>query len=102
MALKAPLYQQEFGLVPGFRAGLHGGSIVAGECGDDKREIVYFGDTINTAARIQEIGRACVGKECVSQCRSRWSPEHSKKTEKRDAVMNDESDVIYENKLDHG
>jgi class 3 adenylate cyclase len=27
---------------------------VAGECGDDKREIVYFGDTINTAARMQE------------------------------------------------
>ena len=33
--------------------GLHGGPIIAGECGDDKREIVYFGDTINTAARIQ-------------------------------------------------
>ena len=39
---------------PRFRVGLHGGPIVAGECGDDKREIVYFGDTINTAARIQE------------------------------------------------
>jgi adenylate cyclase len=51
---KAPLYEREFGLVPMFRAGLHGGAIVAGECGDDKREIVYFGDTINTAARIQE------------------------------------------------
>src|SRR3546814_12930830 len=22
----------------------------------------------------QQIGRACVGKECVSTCRSRWSP----------------------------
>jgi adenylate cyclase len=54
MELKAPLYEREFGLVPEFRVGLHGGPIVAGECGDDKREIVYFGDTINTAARIQE------------------------------------------------
>lgn len=53
MQLKAPLYEREFGLVPTFRVGLHGGPIVAGECGDDKREIVYFGDTINTAARIQ-------------------------------------------------
>src|SRR3546814_12704583 len=26
-----------------------------------------------------EIGRASVGKECVSTCRSRWSPYHSKK-----------------------
>jgi adenylate cyclase len=55
MELKAPLYRRDFGLVPTFRVGLHGGPIVAGECGDDKREIVYFGDTINTAARIQEI-----------------------------------------------
>src|SRR3546814_3960770 len=23
-----------------------------------------------------KIGRACVGKECVSTCRSRWSPYH--------------------------
>ena len=27
--------------------------MIAGECGDDKHEIVYFGDTINTAARIE-------------------------------------------------
>jgi adenylate cyclase len=54
MESKTPLYQRDFGLVPTFRASLHGGPIVAGECGDDKREIVYFGDTINTAARIQE------------------------------------------------
>jgi adenylate cyclase len=54
MRRKAPFYEREFGLVPAFRVGLHGGPIVAGECGDDKRSIVYFGDTINTAARIQE------------------------------------------------
>src|SRR3546814_15025784 len=27
----------------------------------------------------KQIGRARVGKECVSTCRSRWSPYHSKK-----------------------
>ena len=51
---KSSLYQRDFGVVPRFRVGLHGGPVVAGECGDDKRQIVYFGDTINTAARIQE------------------------------------------------
>ena len=51
---KAAQYKRDFGWVPEFRVGLHGGPIVAGECGDDKREIVYFGDTINTAARIQQ------------------------------------------------
>ena len=54
LKLKASSYERKFGLVPEFRASLHGGPIVAGECGDDKREIVYFGDTINTAARMQE------------------------------------------------
>ena len=54
---RADRYRRDFGHVPGFRAGLHGGSVVAGECGDDKREIVYFGDTINVAARIQEASK---------------------------------------------
>lgn len=58
MARKAPGYEREFGLVPQFRAGLHAGSIVAGECGENKRQIVYFGDTINTAARVQEACKA--------------------------------------------
>src|SRR3546814_19664224 len=30
-----------------------------------------------------QIGRARVGKECVSTCRSRWSPYHSKKKIKK-------------------
>lgn len=54
---QADQYEREFDHVPGFRAGIHGGSVVAGECGDDKREIVYFGDTINTAARIQSASK---------------------------------------------
>ncbi len=52
---KARAYETEFGVVPAFRIGIHGGSVVAGEVGDDKREIVYFGDTINTAARLQNL-----------------------------------------------
>ena len=48
-------YQTDYGLVPRFRAGMHCGSIVASEIGDDKREIVYFGDTINTTARLQAL-----------------------------------------------
>src|SRR3546814_14626075 len=28
--------------------------------------------------RVVKIGRESVGKECVSTCRSRWSPTHSK------------------------
>jgi len=48
-------YEADFGVVPRFRSGMHGGTVVASEVGDDKREIVYFGDTVNTAARLQSL-----------------------------------------------
>jgi adenylate cyclase len=51
---RAEEYRAQFGLVPSFRVGIHGGPVVAGECGDRKQEIVYFGDTVNTAARLQQ------------------------------------------------
>ncbi len=51
---KAADYERLFGVVPKYRVGLHGGPIVISECGDQKQEISYFGDTINTAARVVE------------------------------------------------
>lgn len=47
-------YREEFGHVPHFRVGAHVGNIVAGEVGDERREIVYIGNTMNTAARLQQ------------------------------------------------
>ncbi|MCP5370937.1 MAG: adenylate/guanylate cyclase domain-containing protein [Hyphomicrobiales bacterium] len=52
LAARAADYERRYGAAPRFRAALHGGPVVAAECGDSKHEIVYFGDTINTAARI--------------------------------------------------
>jgi class 3 adenylate cyclase len=49
-----PSYAQEFGVVPQFRAGLHAGPVVVSECGVAKRQIAYFGDTMNVAARLCE------------------------------------------------
>ncbi len=46
-------YEREFGVQPRFRAGLHMGDVVTGEMGDQKREIVYVGDVMNTTSRIQ-------------------------------------------------
>lgn len=53
VAGNAGSYQREYGAVPRFRAGLHGGRVVVSQLGDVKREIVFSGDAVNTAARIQ-------------------------------------------------
>lgn len=46
-------WRKEFGEVPRLRAALHGGTIVAAEIGVDKHKIAYFGDTVNTTARLE-------------------------------------------------
>ena len=53
IAALAGRYRREFGLVPEFRAGIHAGPVVISECGDLHREVAYFGDTMNVAARLQ-------------------------------------------------
>jgi adenylate cyclase len=57
LARKAPEYRREFGAAVNFRAGLHCGPLVTGEMGSVKTEIVFLGDTVNTAARIQDFCR---------------------------------------------
>jgi adenylate cyclase len=57
LARRAPDYGREFGAAVTVRAGLHCGPLVAGEMGSVKREIVFLGDTVNTAARIQDLCR---------------------------------------------
>lgn len=46
-------YLKNFGVKPEFKAGLHFGKVISAQIGDLKREIVYNGDVLNTAARIQ-------------------------------------------------
>jgi adenylate cyclase len=54
IAERAESYREEFGMVPSFRAGLHAGHVVISECGSSRRQLAYFGDTVNVAARLQE------------------------------------------------
>jgi adenylate cyclase len=54
---QGPAYEREFGLVADFRAGLHCGPVAVGELGYLKKEIALIGDTMNTAARIQQACR---------------------------------------------
>jgi len=58
-AMKAALkeqeekYNEEFGLLPEFKAGFHFGKVTTGEIGVIKKEIIFTGDVLNTTARIQ-------------------------------------------------
>jgi adenylate cyclase len=52
---KSDYYLKNYGVVPHFKAGLHGGLVTAVEIGEVKRDIAYHGDTLNTAARIRSI-----------------------------------------------
>ena len=57
LAARGPAYERDFGCRADFRAGLHCGSVVVGELGYLKKEIALIGDSMNTAARIQEACR---------------------------------------------
>jgi len=46
-------YTENFGLLPAFKAGFHIGKVTTGEIGALKKEIIFTGDVLNSAARIQ-------------------------------------------------
>jgi adenylate cyclase len=53
--------EHEFGAVPRIRGSLHFGPVIVGEIGDIKRAIVFNGDVMNTAARLEELSRGVDG-----------------------------------------
>lgn len=61
LADAAPRFLAEFGVAPTIRGSLHYGIVVAGEIGAAKRSIVFHGDVMNTAARLEEASRAVEG-----------------------------------------
>jgi len=53
--------EREFGASPRIRGSLHFGPVIVGEIGDVKRAIVFNGDVMNTAARLEELSRQVDG-----------------------------------------
>ncbi len=66
MAAAEPQYVAEFGVAPAFRAGVHAGPVIVGECGRAKRQIALFGDTMNVAARLCDYCKTVEEKLVVS------------------------------------
>jgi len=46
-------FMKRYGICPTFKAGIHSGEVTAGVIGIVKKDLVYSGDTLNTAARIR-------------------------------------------------
>jgi adenylate cyclase len=71
LAERGSYYRTTYGFIPEFKAGVHIGPVVATEVGEIKSEIVFHGDTLNTAARIQgmcnELGSLLISEELADQ-----------------------------------
>ena len=57
LARASSQFEHEFAAVPRIRGSLHFGTVIVGEIGDVKRAIVFNGDVMNTAARLEELSR---------------------------------------------
>ncbi|MBB5046019.1 adenylate cyclase [Rhodopseudomonas rhenobacensis] len=61
LAGAAPQFAREFGAAPQIRGSLHFGTVTVGEIGDIKRAIVFNGDVMNIAARLEQSSRDIAG-----------------------------------------
>jgi adenylate cyclase len=61
LARQSSQFEREFGATPRIRGSLHFGPVIVGEIGDVKRAIVFNGDVMNTAARLEELSRTVEG-----------------------------------------
>jgi adenylate cyclase len=61
LARASSQFEHEFGVAPRIRGSLHFGTVIVGEIGDIKRAIVFNGDVMNTAARLEELSRGVDG-----------------------------------------
>ncbi|HTP62112.1 MAG TPA: adenylate/guanylate cyclase domain-containing protein [Burkholderiales bacterium] len=57
LAEAAPEFRRRFQAEPGLRAALHLGEVIAGEVGEQRRAIVFHGDVMNTASRLEQATR---------------------------------------------
>jgi len=61
------VFRQRYGHEIAYRAGMHLGPVVTGEVGEFKQKITFLGDTVNTAARLEQIARTSDSNILVSR-----------------------------------
>lgn len=55
---------REMGVGLGFRIAIHAGTVIVAQVGDERREITYFGDTINSLARLDGVAKE-MGRDII-------------------------------------
>jgi adenylate cyclase len=60
-------YWKRFGRVPDFRVGVHVGPVVISQIGEEKLFLGLYGDTVNTAARLEQMNKELGTKILVSE-----------------------------------
>ncbi|WP_156420725.1 adenylate/guanylate cyclase domain-containing protein [Aureimonas sp. AU22] len=58
LAQDAASWEADHGALPRFRAALHCGPVVTAEIGLEPHKITYFGDVVNTTARLEALSKA--------------------------------------------
>ncbi len=51
--INTEIFKRNYDILPEYKAGMHAGSVMVGQVGIAKKELVMSGDTINTASRIR-------------------------------------------------
>lgn len=74
---KKEYYQNKYGFHPEFKASVHRGNVILAEIGTIKKELTYYGDVINTSARIQSLCNQYQQQLLVSE--KIWNEINSKK-----------------------
>lgn len=70
------IYEREFGVKPYFRMGLHAGTVIISQIGEEKLFLGLYGDVVNTASRIEQMNKELDTKVLVSEAVREWlSPQ---------------------------
>ena len=94
---RAKAYIRDFGLRANFRAALHCGPVAIGELGTIKMEIAFLGDTMNTAARLQQAcrdtGQRVLASAALVNRLAAWPPGIAKRSIGRLRLRGKENEI---------
>jgi class 3 adenylate cyclase len=62
----APIYNSLFELIPKYRIGIHAGTVVVSQIGEEKIFLGLYGDVVNTAARLEQLNKELKTRVLIS------------------------------------